>query len=231
MESLNDSDPKSLHVFLLQQAWKTLQARPAYTGKLYRVHLPANFSAMEVSVFRLRSKSLWAKGVNFSSFHISPGSFAVPHVKRLAIVYENLGNLSSDYYKLPGFSHVSPVLGFMACDATNLSSPGNLSVSFSFLKEPISVHFPGKFVPREENGIKCVTFGDDGSVHFSNMNTPNVCFVHEQGHFSVVVPAAPPERKQRWWWKWWAVGFGGGFAGLVMVGVAVLAMVKIVKKK
>ena len=227
VEGLNEYDSESLDVFVLQQAWKAL-ARP-YTGRLYRVHLPANFSAMEVSVIRLRSRSLWAKGVNFSYIYIPPGTLTVPHVKRLAIVYENLGNLSSDYYKLPGFSLVSPVLGFMAYDGTNLSFLGNLKINFSILNEPISVHFPGNFVPKQENDIKCVTFGDDGSVQFSNMTAPNVCFAKGQGHFAVAVPAQPM-RKHRWW-KWWAVGLGSGFAGLVMVAVAVLAIVKVVKTK
>lgn len=226
VEGLNDYDSESLDVFIHQQAWKALE-RP-YTGRLYRVHLPANFSTMEVSVIRLRSGSLWARGVNFSSFHIPPGTFPIPHVKRLALVHENLGNWSSDYFKVPGFSLVSPVIGFMVYDATNLSSLGNIKINFSILREPISVHFPGVLVPKEETEFKCVTFGDDGSVQFSNMTTPNVCFAQGQGHFAVVVPA-PPVRKHRWW-KWWVVGFGGGSAGLVMVVVAVLAIVKVVKK-
>lgn len=227
VEGLNGYDPESLDVFVHHQAWKAL-VRP-YTGRLYRVHLPANFSTMEVSVVRLRSGSLWQRGVNFSSFHIPRRTLPMPYVKRLAIVYENLGNWSSDYYKVPGFSLVSPVVGFMAYDATNLSALGNLKINFSISGDPISVHFPSILVPKDENETKCVTFGDDGSVQFSNMTTPNVCFAQGQGHFSVVVPASPV-KKQRWW-KWWAVGFGGGFAGLIIAAVAVLAVVKVVKKK
>ncbi|PQM36596.1 uncharacterized protein Pyn_19730 [Prunus yedoensis var. nudiflora] len=100
---LCNSTSDSLDGFARDLAFKALSERRAHTGVLYKAILPANLSGMEVSVVRLRSRRLWNKGAaNFSCFQIPSRTMPMPHVKRLALVHQNLGNWSSHYYTLPG---------------------------------------------------------------------------------------------------------------------------------
>ncbi|KAL4385787.1 hypothetical protein GQ457_15G019530 [Hibiscus cannabinus] len=54
---------------------------------------------MNVSTIRLGSRSLWEKGTNSSFIEIPPRVITMPHVKRLALVYHDLGKWSSKYYQ------------------------------------------------------------------------------------------------------------------------------------
>ncbi|KAK9279627.1 hypothetical protein L1049_013306 [Liquidambar formosana] len=225
----NSSNPDALDAFIHDFAQKSLEKRP--TGTLYKVPLPANFSGMDVSVVRLRSASFWKSGANFSSFGIPPSVLPMPYARRLAIVYQNLGNWSSYYYKVPGHTLVAPVVGFMAYDAPDLSALGNTMLLLSIQGEPISVRFSQIAVAEYANvTMKCVEFSAGGSVKLSNMTTPNVCIARGQGHFSIVIPTPPPPNKVSLW-KWWVVGFGAGFVGLVLVGLFGIVIFKLVKRK
>ncbi|KAE8670829.1 6-phosphogluconate dehydrogenase family protein isoform 1 [Hibiscus syriacus] len=53
---------------------------------------------MEVSIARIRSRTLWKQGANLSSFRIMSHTVLIPHIQRLAIVNENLRNRSSLLY-------------------------------------------------------------------------------------------------------------------------------------
>lgn len=223
----NNSSRDSLDALLQDYAFKSL-ARP-HTGALYKASLPANLSGMEASVVRLRSGSFWTRGANFSSFHIPPRVMPIPYVRRLAIVYQNLGNWSSYYYNVPGYSLVSPVVGFMAYDASNLSVNGITKTNLSVTGDPISVHFPHVLLPEGSNlTTRCVTFSVGGSVFFSELTLPNVCHTRNPGHFSIVVHL---KKKEERLWKWWVIGFGFGFVGLVLVGLVVTVLVKFAKMK
>ncbi|KAJ6320265.1 hypothetical protein OIU77_010427 [Salix suchowensis] len=145
VHGLTGYDPESLDVLIHQYAMK-VQAKKR-TGTSLKVPLPANFSGMEVSVVRLRSGHFWERGVNFSSFYIPPRVTPFPFVKRLSIVYQNLGNWSTLYYRVPDYSLVAPVVGFMAYDASNSSASDGL------------VHF--RNITNENT---CITQGDG---HFS----------------------------------------------------------------
>jgi hypothetical protein len=215
----NDYDIESLNAFIHDHADKAL-LKPR-TGTLYNISLPANFSGMEVSVVRLRTGEFWAKGANFSFFHIPPRIQPMPPVRRLSILYQNLGNWSSYYYNVPGYRLVAPVVGFMAYDSSNSSTVGNRTVDFSIMGDPISVHFLHSNVPAEgENDVtpQCVKFGADGSFKLQDMNESYACITQGEGRFSVVVPD-----KQDGLEKFWAFGFVGlVLLLLVMAAIAIL---------
>ncbi|XVF33228.1 hypothetical protein REPUB_Repub17cG0150000 [Reevesia pubescens] len=224
-------DPEALHTLFHYYANQT--SAKHHTGTLYEVSLPSNFSGMEVSIIRLRSGSLWGRGMNSSFVKIPTRVRTSPYVKRLAIVFENLGEWSSKYYQVPGYSLVSPVVGFNIYDNSNLTTLSDTSVTLSTPTEPISIHFP--YVEAEDRNVtelKCVEFGAGGSVEVKNMTERNVCVTGKTGQFSVVVSSMPDEKQRIW--KWWVIGFVAGIFGLVMlvaVGVIIFRLWRRMKIK
>ncbi|KAI4302926.1 hypothetical protein MLD38_038615 [Melastoma candidum] len=101
----------SLDALAEDSAYKTLVQLHPHTGALNQAFLPANISGMKVSAVQLRSRTLWRKGTNISSFSIP--TVTVPHVKRLLIVHHDLGNWSNWYFasRLHGYSQATSVVG------------------------------------------------------------------------------------------------------------------------
>ncbi|KAJ6955463.1 hypothetical protein NC652_006779 [Populus alba x Populus x berolinensis] len=196
VHGLRSYDPESLDALIHKHAMNA-QAKKR-TGTSLKVSLPANLSGIEVSVVRLRSGNFWERGVNFSSFYIPPRVLPFPFVKRLSIVYQNLGNWSTRYYSVPDYSLVAPVVGFVAYDASNLSALGN--------------EIKGKL-----GKLKCVKLGPDGFVQFRNITKENTCITQGDGHFSVAVQNPEVEKNIRVW-KWYVVGFGAAFFCIGFVG-------------
>ncbi|KAK6918277.1 Protein of unknown function DUF1191 [Dillenia turbinata] len=221
LSSFSQAQPSvSLDDFIKDYAFKTSQPKPK-TGALYTVTLPSNFSGIEASIARFRSASFWQRGANFSTFYIPPRVLAMPFAKRIAIVYKNLGNLSSEYYNVPNYTLVSPVLGFRVYDASssNPTTPGrNLNVSIR--GDPIMVRFPLVPVLEDQNVTKsCVRFGHNGLVEeFSNFVVPNLCVTRQQGHYTIVVPYVKNEENEDFFKKrkWWVIGIGIG-VGLILL--------------
>ncbi|KAI9181637.1 hypothetical protein LWI28_016994 [Acer negundo] len=230
--SSNTYDPELLQALFRSYANETLSRH--HTGNLYNISLPANFTTVQVSVVRLRSGRFWSVGANFSYFQIPKGVIPMPYAKRIAIVFDNLGNLSSYYYKVPNHSLVAPVVGFNGYDASNLSALNNEKLIFNVTGNPILISFPQISLEDHKNMTPiCVKFGDGGSVEFSNMTQPNVCVTQGAGHFSVVVPSPPPppkkEEKQNW--KRWVVGFVGSFLGLILLIVVGVIVFMVLRRK
>ncbi|KAJ9188265.1 hypothetical protein P3X46_003637 [Hevea brasiliensis] len=222
-------DPESLEASIHNYAMEALVKRR--TGTLLNVSLPANFSGIQASVVRLRSSSLWEKGVNFTSFYIPPRVIPFPFGRRVAIVYHNLGNWSSYYYEVPNYSLVAPVIGFVAYDASNLSALGNETLKFSALGSPIVVSFPNTGIGALKNGnaeLKCVKFNDGGLVQFRNL-TEGRCLTQGDGHFSIAIPSSESKKKKSWAWR--VIGFAAGFIGLVLVVVIMITAYKLVRSK
>lgn len=224
-----------------------LIAKGLHTGVVYNITLPGNFSVMEVSVVRLRSSSLWAKGAKYRWFEIPPRMMTKPFVKRLAIMYENFGNLSSYYYELPGYRLLTRVVGISIYDATDLSrtrSPKRLNITLA--GEAIRVIFSKGLRKWNHHRIKCARFDPvNRIVELSKVVKSNVCSSQAVGHFAIVMPrsgrigpttaptpgigptmqvstAAPTDplsssRKKRKVHKWWLIGLGGGLAGLILL--------------
>ncbi|KAL8055803.1 hypothetical protein ABFX02_04G079600 [Erythranthe guttata] len=188
------------------------------TGIVYEGKVPSNLTGIHVSALRLRSGSLRRRGIagGYKEFRVPVGVVEQPYAERLVMVYHNLGNWSTSFYPLPGYTFLAPVLGFLAYDAADLSAANPPELDIRAAGDPISVVFsdvrPGRAggPPRT-----CVFFGVDGSVVFNNVVRKNTCLITTQGHISIVeesmVPPAPAP-------KGGGGGGGGGRAAVVDVG-------------
>ncbi|GKU87997.1 hypothetical protein SLEP1_g2313 [Rubroshorea leprosula] len=232
-----DYDPIALDALIRLYVNQTLSMHRK--GTLYSVPLPSNFSGVNASALWLSSRGFRRKGANIGFVTIPPAVRTAPSVKRIAVVYQNLGNLSSKYYQISGYNLVAPVIGFKAYDASNIISFGDQELAFKVTADPISIHFPGA-AEAQNRTLQCVKFGNNGSVQYvGNMTQPNVCTTKETGHYSLVIvssppvivsspPTASPEKKGRLW-RWWVIWFPVGFIGLVsliLVGVLVVKLVR-----
>ncbi|XP_022958829.1 uncharacterized protein LOC111459982 [Cucurbita moschata] len=206
------------------------------TGVLYNISLPSNFSGIQVSYIRLRSRSFWVRGANLRWVSFPPRITSIPRVKRIAMIFENLGNWSSNFYKLPGYTLVAPVIGFTVYDSSSNSS------TFSSQKlhlritgsNPILVMFP-KLQLGENGEIKpqCVRFGAGEAFELKNMTGPSLCSATDYGYFSLVIPNPKEKKKKKkgMLWAWWVAGFGGGLAVLALMGLVLVAILRFVRRK
>ncbi|XP_014503039.2 uncharacterized protein LOC106763354 [Vigna radiata var. radiata] len=183
--------PRLLDAHLQDFAFKSL-FNPR-TGVSYDAHVPISLSGIKVSAMRLRSGSLRTKGVlNYKEFKIPNGVVEKPYVKRLVLVYQNLGNWSDTFYPLPGYSYLTPVLGLLAYSGDNLSVSSLPELDIKTIDKSILVHFLDvKPVPIGALA-RCVYFGLQGSIHFDILLPGNVCSTMQQGHFSIVVETNAP---------------------------------------
>ncbi|XP_044484399.1 uncharacterized protein LOC123210219 [Mangifera indica] len=225
VHSSNNYSTNSLDEYLQDLAFNTLvHHRPYHSGALYNPILPANFSGTRVSIVRLRSRRLWNIGANFSNFHIPSRTITEPHARRLAIVYQDFGNWSSHYYSVPGYSLITPVIGFMVFDAWNIWAKRKLSLNT--LGKPIVIRFFNSSLSDQRvSRAKCVAFSPNGTLHISEMSVANVCHSQDPGHFSIVVPLNS-KRKHRLWYTW-VIGFGG----MILIGYVGILLMKVLKTK
>ncbi|PIN05108.1 hypothetical protein CDL12_22352 [Handroanthus impetiginosus] len=220
---LENNFDESLDAILHDYAFRVMIHQHPHTGTLYNATLPANLAGMKVSAVGLRSRTLWRNGANFSDFIIPPRTLPVPYVKRLLIVYHNLGNWSSLYYCLSGYSFVSPVVGFLVYDASRLISKNLSKIELNTMGKPISIVFQNTTLNRQRSQRReCAYFGGPREVFFSEMSSPNVCYSRSQGHFAIVIPV----KKQQKIWPFWIMGFLAGFIGLILVGLAAAVAVR-----
>ncbi|WMV34502.1 hypothetical protein MTR67_027887 [Solanum verrucosum] len=222
------------------------------TGIPYDGNVPFNYTGIKVSALRLRSGSMRRRGVSrYKEFQIPIGVLEQPYVERLILVYHNLANWSDLYYPLPGHIHLTPVLGILTYDASNLSATNLPELDIRASKNPILVNFSSVVRPVPMGlSPKCVCFNLDGAVEFDNILNGNVCKTTKQGHFSIVVEfttAAEPEPEpepepasgggtnghKSGGRKNWVI-FGsvvGGFVALVFLVLLIACLNKYDKKK
>ncbi|KAG1365608.1 hypothetical protein COCNU_12G006080 [Cocos nucifera] len=213
------------------------------TGKPYDGQVPSNITGIKIAALRLRSGSLYNRGVtSFKEFHIPKGVIIQPYVERLVLVYQNLGNWSSTYYSLPGFTYLTPVLGLLAYDAANLSANNLPELGVVVSKSPISVNFTNVSMVPSGLSARCVYFNLDGFPEFGDLVSSSACLTYRQGHFSIVVntsgiapsPApsevpspgpSPVHAKSNTSKVWKIVGaVVGGFVALVLLALLVAWM-------
>ncbi|CAJ1948242.1 unnamed protein product [Sphenostylis stenocarpa] len=193
------SEARSLDVILQEYAFRAL-VKPK-TGTIYNAtsHLPSNFTGVKIAALRLRSGSLRRRGVvpSYNEFEIPIGVIEKPYVKRLVLVYQNLGNWSNRYYPLPNYTYLAPVLGLLAYNGSNLSATDLPTLNVNASAEPIKVKFLDVRDPPLGAVVRCVWFDLQGSSNFSNVTGGNTCSTSTQGHLSIVaetsvLPPPPP---------------------------------------
>lgn len=183
---------RALDALLQDYAYRAF-ARPR-TGVVYDGDVPLNLTGIKVSAMRLRSGSLWTRGVpTYKEFQIPVGVVEQPYVERLVLVYQNLGNWSARYYSLPGYMYLTPVVGLLAYDASNLSAIYLPELDIRASGQPISIRFSDVKPAPVGSSAMCVSFDLKGSVNFSSVLSDNICTTFLPGHFSIVVKSiAPP---------------------------------------
>ncbi|XP_059428290.1 uncharacterized protein LOC132162062 [Corylus avellana] len=165
------------------------------TGISYDGVVPADLAGIEIAAMRLRSGSLYRKGVPmYKEFKIPIGVTTSPYVRRLVLVYQNLGNRSVEYYALRDYSYLTPVLGLLAYNASNLSATDLPELNITATGDSISISFVDVQPVPDGAVAKCVWFDLHGNPNFSNVASGNTCLTIQQGHFSIVVnsTAFPP---------------------------------------
>lgn len=228
----NNSLTKSLDVILHEHAFKTLVHQ--HTGSLYNASVPSSLAGMKLTLVRLRSRTLWEKGANFSGFSIPPKTIPVPYVKRIHIVYNDLGNLSSHYFNISGYNLLTSIIGFIVYDA-----PSHISTIKSLTKldlrpmgqQPISIEFKNltEVIKGRTTTTKCAMFDENGKVSLSEMRFPNLCYTRNHGHFTIVLPSET--KKKRRIWGFLVIGFVIGLFGVALVAVVGRMVLGIFKSK
>ncbi|KAG2686246.1 hypothetical protein I3760_10G167200 [Carya illinoinensis] len=185
------SAARALDVLLQDYAYRAF-VHPK-TGIPYDGIVPSNFTGIKITAVRFRSGSLHRRGFKmYKEFRIPIGVIEQPYVKRLVLVYQNLGNWSMVYYPLPGYTYLTPVLGLLAYSASNLSATGLPELNVTATGDPILIRFPDVKSPPHGAVTKCVLFDLHGYHNFSNVASGNTCSTIQQGHFSIVVESIAP---------------------------------------
>ncbi|KAL6139049.1 hypothetical protein ACLB2K_064326 [Fragaria x ananassa] len=187
---LSSGQAATLDVLLQDYAYRAF-VQPK-TGVPYDAQVPSNLTGVQIAALRLRSGSLYRRGVMYKEFEFPVGVNESPYVERLVLVYQNLHNWSVVFYPLPGYSYLAPVLGLLAYDAINLSAKRLPYLDIKATDDPIKIKFQD-VKPNPDGGVvKCVTYNLDGSVNLSDVGSGNTCLAVQQGHFSIVVESIAP---------------------------------------
>ncbi|KAK1376164.1 Lipoprotein signal peptidase [Heracleum sosnowskyi] len=222
----SDHDSRSLDKFLHDYAQKVVKLPSR--GEFYDISLHSNYSGMKISYVQIETTNLWARGINSSLIHIPRRTRTRPSVKRLDIVFHHLGNLSSYYFSLPNHKFVTPVIGFTAYNGEKYTAANRSSVHKLKLEgnNTIVVRFEDSSLKKGEMNPskRCVRFYPNGHVAFSKVGSTNLCHVHGQGHFAIVVRKWKPFWKRKTT-KWWAIGIGVGI-GVLFLGILVWILVR-----
>ncbi|KAF3681433.1 putative succinate dehydrogenase [ubiquinone] iron-sulfur subunit 3, mitochondrial-like [Capsicum annuum] len=184
----------SLDSLLQQYAFRELTWQRTRTGVPYDAYVPSNLMGIKVSAMILKRHTLKRRVYGYyKEFFIPSGIIVEPYVKKLVLVYQNLGNWSSFYYPLPGYTHLAPVLGILAYDANDLYATNLPELDILALEDPITIWFPNVQPAPEGSFPKCVCFYSNDLVEFGDVKDGNTCETRIQGHFSIVaeVKAAP----------------------------------------
>lgn len=223
------SDARALDALLQDYAFQALVRPRIRTGHVYDGVVPSNLTGIMVSAMRLRSGSLRRYGVSmYKEFEIPMGVVENPYVRRLVLVYQNLGNRSIVYHPLPGYVYLAPVLGLLAYDASDLMAKNLRELGINVSGRPISIKFSDiKSLP-EGPVPKCVSFDLNGTAYFSDVFPDKTCTTFQQGHFSIVVESVPSRHGKKNNSKVWIIvgSVLGGLALLVILGLLVLLAYK-----
>lgn len=242
---LNVTLPHSLSQSLENFALKTLSTQH-HTGALYRAILPENLSGIEVSIVRLTGKSLWSSGAKFSNVLIPARSVSVPPARRVAILYQNLGNWSNHWYTVPGYRLIASVLGFRVLDVSDQDNVKEISLRMENHVEISFRDLPKDSDEKMLSRVRCVSFKaqskDKEAAHISRMIFPGVCYGSSHGDYSVIEPLENDKKKvelwRKWWWLWivgFLLGFGVlgflGFVGTMGIRVSITKKIQVMMER
>ncbi|CAA0831510.1 Protein of unknown function (DUF1191 [Striga hermonthica] len=233
---------QTLNNVITNYTLKSYAANSTKTGELQTIHLPENFSGIEVDIIRLRCGSLLRYGAKIKEFNLGSGVMARHCTQRVILIRQSLGpKWTSVYYNNNrSYQLISPVL---ALSAYSLVKGENFSiippeVEIRAGKNLITIDFSGSTLTRTKPGLDpvCASFGDDGEVVLSNQTRPNVCCAAAgPGRFGLVVVAGPdlimPLRGKVGKWKIAAVSSIGGALGAALLSLLLVAMFANAKKK
>ncbi|KAG2276093.1 hypothetical protein Bca4012_019900 [Brassica carinata] len=230
------------------------------TGTIQKIHLPANFSSIDIDTAKFRCGSLKRHGTRIGEFHFGPGLSVQPCVERVILVRQNLGfnwssSIYSTGYNLTGFNYqlVTPVLGLLAYN----SNPDGVAVNpyevnlVGTEKNPILIDFlsvKSSGNPSSVNSsLLCACFTSSGNITFKEQVSAYVCLGTTQGHYALVVrdnggaggvitpPSSPAVNDGRGGkLSRWKVAVGsviGSVIGALLLGLLVVAMLVKGKKK
>ncbi|KAK9067763.1 hypothetical protein SSX86_011874 [Deinandra increscens subsp. villosa] len=162
------------------------------TGVSFDGIVPRNLTGVQISALRLRSGSLFTRGVpKYREFKLPIGIIEEPYVERLVLVYQNLGNRSKVYYPLPGYKYLAPVLGLLAYNGSDLSAENQTNLEIEASGDPISIDFGSVRPAPDGSNPLCVWVNLHGEVNFTNVVSGTRCLAFKQGHFSIVVKSKP----------------------------------------
>ncbi|KAL1329135.1 hypothetical protein HN51_046268 [Arachis hypogaea] len=218
---------ESLDDLLCKQAVNDVKGKFIKTAIVYEISIPSNLTGMKISAVRLRAVSFWNRGLNHSFLSLPPKVVAQPSMKRIAILYENLGKWSNLYFNVSNYTMIAPILGFIAysssekelldCQKIKIDTQGgNITIRF----RNVSSH-PKNVTPL------CAKIGDNGTVEFSNMTKPYFCEAQSQGHYTLVIPSSSAKESSK---LWWVLGFVIGLVVLILLAL-ILVAIKIIKKR
>ncbi|CAF1743431.1 hypothetical protein Bca4012_043705 [Brassica carinata] len=169
------------------------------TGTVQKIHLPANFSSIDIDTAKFRCGSLKRHGARIGEFHFGPGLSVQPCVERVILVRQNLGlnwssSIYSTGYNLTGYNYqlVTPVLGLLAYN----SNPDGVAVNpyevnlMGTEKDHILIDFlsiKSSGSPRSVNSsLLCACFTSNGNITFKEQVSAYVCLGTAQGHYALV---------------------------------------------
>lgn len=215
-----------------------------HTGIIYTGQVPDNLTGISIAALRLRSGSLRKRGFqNYMQFDIPVGVIVQPYVERLVFVYQNLGNWTTYYYPLTGFTYLTPVIGLLAYDAANLSATNLSELDFVASESAISIDFGNVSTSAAGADPKCVWFDLDGVAQFRNLVSSNKCEIFRRGHFAIAVntsgisptpaPPSPTHHKKKISSKAWKIigGAVGGLVVLILLSMLICCIVRYRREK
>ncbi|KFK39259.1 hypothetical protein AALP_AA3G221100 [Arabis alpina] len=179
------------------------------TGITQKIHLPSNFSSIEIDTVKLRCGSLRRYGARIGEFHIGSGVTVEPCPERVMLVRQNFGsNWSSIYstgYNLTGYNYklVSPVLGLLAYNANpdgvatnpyeiNVVATDQNPILIDFLSSKANSTLNPNPSPKKNSSLLCACFTSNGNTSFSEQLSAYVCKGTRQGHYALVTTELPP---------------------------------------
>lgn len=227
----HDTNTNSLNDFVYDYARNVVKL--PRIGTFYDISLQSNYSGIKISYIQIRTANLWTRGINSSAVRIPRKTRIIPFVKRIDMVFQDLGSLSSYYYNVPDYRFVTPIIGFATYNADSDSSLNSSAAVHNLSLEgnnTILIQFPDISLKKVDNAtLRCVTFGANGTMEFSNVTEPNRCYVSGQGHFSIIVPKSKSSSKERR--KRLAIGLGVGIGGFLLLLIFFLRCKYARKKK